>query len=187
MFTHIFCCAVLVVALTCGVINKAPAPAISLSTTHYSILVVDPDYPKPSSVQKKTYPWDAVYAPHRKHDVSFVGGTTKGKSIVWTISKQVTSDEGKVSYEKVISWSGSVYEKDVILATVAGCNHLVSAVDDFGNTATHTFISKHIRREVRSLSDADRELFLTSVATVMGTPTKKGRALYGDDFLGGEW
>jgi hypothetical protein len=64
---------------------------------------------------------------------------------------------------------------------------MITAVDDSGNSANHTFSSKHIRREIRSLSDADRELFLAALAKLMETPTEAGRELYGDDFFGGEW
>ena len=159
----------------------------SLSASGYSIVVTDRDYPQPSSVLKGSYPWGAVYAPNREHDLNFLGSSLKGKSVTWSVSKKTTSEEGDVSYETVRTWEGTASESQAILATVAGCEHMITAVDASGNSATTTFMSKHIRREVRTLSEDDRIMFLKTLATVMATPTKAGQELYGDDFLGGEW
>lgn len=157
----------------------------SLSSTEgYSIEVVDPDYPQPSSIEKGIYPWNAVYAPHRVHELKLVG--SKGKRVKWTISKLKTSDEGDVTHETVRSWDGAKQEH-AILTTEAGIQHMITAVDESGISTTLSFISKHIRREIRSLSDEDRSAFLNSLATVMSTPTHIGRGTYGEDFFGGEW
>lgn len=164
--------------------HRLPQTKASLTSTGFSISVVDPDYPQPSSIEKGMYPWDAVYAPNRIHELNLVG--TKGDSITWTISKVKMSDEGDESHETIRSWDGGSTEHSV-LTTEAGVQHMIKAVDESGKGATLSFISKHIRREVRSLSDEDRSLFLSSVATVLSTPTHIGRGTYGKDFYGGEW
>ena len=163
-------------------------PSLSEASSGFSILVTDPQYPQPSSVTSGAYAWDAVFAPHREHDLEFVGPSLKGRpTITWTLSKKTTSDAGGTSFETVRSWEGEAVEPNTVLATVAGCEHRLDAVDESGNSASTTFMSKHVRREIRSLSDADREGFLSAVASVYSTPTKAGQERYGEDFLGGEW
>jgi len=171
--------------------SVAAPSSLASASPGFSIVVKDPQYPQPSSVVKGVYPWDAVYAPNREHDLTFVSGKSlkgNGGSITWTVSMQTTGDDGALSYETVRSWKANgASSPSQVLATQAGKQHRITAVDEAGNTATATYIAKHIRREVRSLSEDDRDIFLTALATVMATPTEAGRALYGDDFFGGEW
>lgn len=150
----------------------------SLSSDEFSIAVVDPDYPKPSSVARGLYPWDAVYAPHREHDLSFVGASSSAK-VTWTVSQQAKGDATDTdgtspsSFETLSTWTSTGPKAPaVVLAKEAGRNYKLTASDELGNTATHAFITKHVRREIRALSDTDRDEFLVATAAVMATPTK---------------
>ena len=41
---------------------------------------------------------------------------------------------------------------------------------------------KYVRREIRQLSDADREAFFTAMETLYRLPTAEGTEEYGDEY-----
>ncbi|CAM9292136.1 unnamed protein product, partial [Choristocarpus tenellus] len=41
---------------------------------------------------------------------------------------------------------------------------------------------KYVRREIRSLTDVDREMFFNAVSVLQRVPTSVGRLVYGDSY-----
>lgn len=44
------------------------------------------------------------------------------------------------------------------------------------------FPLKYVRREIRQLTDSDREAFFDAMETLYRLPTAEGHAMYGDDY-----
>mmetsp|Transcript_77453 Transcript_77453/g.155188 ORF Transcript_77453/g.155188 Transcript_77453/m.155188 type:complete len:566 (-) Transcript_77453:531-2228(-) len=166
-----------------GVIPTLPISLSSMESTsnrQFTILVEGLVYPQPLAVLQGIYPWEAVFEPHREHKLTLVGG--EGRRIKWTVARQTKTDG---AYETVREWQGKSSEGSLV-ATSKG-NHIVTAVDDEGNSATATYVAKHVRREIRTLAEQDRVEFLEAIAIVMSTTTEDGKKIYGESFLGGEW
>jgi hypothetical protein len=83
---------------------------------------------------------------------------------------------------KLESTSSIAYSK---FGAISGKRMLVIAEClDTGETASVVVHGKYVRRELRSLTKKDRELYLEAMHKVYTTDTKTGRELYGDKYLG---
>ena len=146
-----------------------------------AISVTDSNYATPQSVLEGLLPWANVFEPHHEYKLAF-GGAAIGEAVTWTVSTK--QNDG--AFAEVRSWKGLATET-AVLATKAGLAHKLSATTASGRTASVEFMAKHVRRELRSLTDSDREEFLAAVAVVYTTPTIVGQKKYGEAFHGVEW
>ena len=98
----------------------------------------------------------------------------------------MTEQQRGGAFSDVNSWVGTA-SGTAVLATNAGRVHKLTATAASGRTASVVFMAKYVRRELRSLTEADREAYFEAVAVVLSTPTKAGQEKYGMSFYGGAW
>jgi hypothetical protein len=176
---------------------------------------VDSGYGQPPSIKASFYSGIvATVEPHRTATFSLLSPT--GSSFEWTIAPEVGADaDSKFTFDSVAfakqpntdkvapaesalepkfdvenAWSldssGTVATHD--FKGVAGRRFLVTAVcTSTGEKASKVVHGKYIRREIRALSDDDRELYLDAIRVLYSTDTKTGTSLYGEQFKGYDW
>ncbi|CAM9966090.1 unnamed protein product, partial [Ectocarpus fasciculatus] len=118
--------------------------------------------------------WDNIAEPYRR--TTFTASSTVGNPDV-----------------DVFQWSfedGTVLEGRVVKRTLKSLGqHEVSlmqidvATGEVHRMRSHVMV-KYVRREIRQLSDEDREAFFDAMETLYRLPTAEGRALYGDEYKG---
>ncbi|CAN0120597.1 unnamed protein product [Pylaiella littoralis] len=98
--------------------------------------------------------------------------------------------------EDVFKWSfedGTVLEgREVERSFTAVGQHAVSLSQIIVSTGniiqiTATVMVKYVRREIRQLTDRDREAFFDTMETIYRLPTAEGNARYGDEYKGIEF
>lgn len=120
------------------------------------------------------YPWTHMAEPYRTTYLE-VSSPVDGATYKWLVDDHV-QDIGS-SIELVFTSTGS---HDVVVYEMVDGESV--------RMKTFSIMVKYVRREIRSLTDRDREAFFTAVMTLQRVPTLVGQDLYGDyyhskDFL----
>lgn len=115
------------------------------------------------------YPWSHMAEPYRTTTLE-VSNPVDGATYKWVVDDHV-QDEGS-SVDLVFTDTGL---HDVTLyETVNGQSVRMK---------TFTIMVKYVRREIRSLTDRDREAFFTAIGTLQRVPTLAGQEVYGDHYF----
>ena len=129
----------------------------------------------PVQTGKYGYPWAYLAEPYRPHTLAV--DVAMGSSFL----------ETDMWYKWVVEEHTQGYGESVQAMWTSIGYKTVSLVAKDLNANTTTIIStkvmvKYTRREVRSLTDLDRELFFSAVMTMQRVPTEIGQRLYGSNF-----
>jgi len=110
------------------------------------------------------------------------------------VMKETTySVQPSIDYEDAVYlWTidGSVYSGQQVqhtFTTIGPKDIVVKMIYNADNSevsATFTVMAKYVRREIRSLTNEDREAFLSAMQVLFYTPTKEGKKIYGEKFRG---
>ncbi|CAM9189470.1 unnamed protein product [Choristocarpus tenellus] len=151
-------------------------------------IVISNQYPSPDLT---LYPWEIIVEPYRKTLLSAVGGTAES-TFVWTVKLM---DEGSAFYEKatINDHPGSFVsdlqgrEVEVMFTDVAEL-YIVTLTEygkegDILRNVEAEVMCKYVRRELRELTQKDRERFFDALEVYHRVDLDKGRALYGDFFV----
>jgi len=142
-------------------------------------LIITNDYEPIASLV--LYPWDHIAEPYVTSTLtaSIYNYDTTDGTFSWTITYQHKGDgvditaleaEGE-SVEAVFTHAGQAY-------TVT-----IEYVDDQISVSTQiSVMCKYVRRELRALSDSDRESFFNALEIVYTVDLDEGRSIYGDTY-----
>jgi len=125
------------------------------------------------------YPWmndvagTQLIEPYRETTLTLTGtyAESEGYSFVWVIEGLDTTLEGT---------SPTLTLTDVGKYTVNV--HAYNADGDYQATYSTLFICKYVKREIRTLTDTDRDAVLDAMAAVWQYSQEEGEALYGKKF-----
>ena len=126
-------------------------------------------YTQSSPVQTGTYlyPWDYMAEPYRPQQLQ-ADGYESGAWLKWIVDGHTQGYGSSVS----VMFTSVGYTPVVLIEKGSNATTIC---------ATKVMV-KYVRREVRSLSDLDRELFFSAVMTMQRVPTEVGQRIYGSKF-----
>lgn len=144
-----------------------------------------PDYGTLASMD--FLPWDAVIEPFRESHLML--------SSVIIDGDDVTEDVHSAKSSYSVSWTiydeeYSGYKINVNIPFVGVLNASVSIHDaslDKVFSQTFTVAVKYVRREIRTLTDNDRQTFLDTLQLLYTTDLADGKEKYGDKFVNAEF
>jgi hypothetical protein len=170
--------------------EKVGAGELDSSNNSFS-LSFDSGYGQPQSIQNGFYSGiNAIVEPYRIATLTLTGYKSASPQLRWTIAEEVMQqsdlyfdsesfaqqhDRSEIESlrEPTFDMEGaSHYETTTNVVThkfgaIAGKRiHVSVKCMETGETYTSTVHGKYIRREIRSLTDADRELYLNAIHTV---------------------
>jgi hypothetical protein len=148
-----------------------------LTTSDTLSLVVYNSYTKKyvstGSTSNEEYPWTYMVEPYRASTLE-LQNTQVGATYRWTVDGHVhgygTSTEAlftEIGYH-VVKVEEMVTETDGSITT----NKLLVKV-----------MCKYVRREIRALTNADREAWLSAIQVIQHVPTVAGRSIYGSKYM----
>jgi hypothetical protein len=158
------------------------AAASTITDVNAAVEVSSPDYGVSQAL--KHLPWDAVAEAYRDQTIR----------LLMTYKTSASDEEAVAASEDdvVVKWQilGKKYsglEATFNAAAIPGvyeCTVSVSAAADGTELYSKTFnmAVKYIRREVRSLTEADRTKFFSALKLFYATEEDAGKKLYGDKF-----
>lgn len=162
------------------------------------ITVEDPDYGE--IITLDYLPWDAVASPYRKQKLSISSFTVSDKTVdvtdydvTWTLDGTTYSGSeinfyiNKTgAFDCTVSLSSSKGRK---LSTTSTTLPIVSTSSAVSTTYSYDFVmaAKYIRREIRSLTDSDRQNYFDAMDTMYTLSEEEGQALYGSKWHNAEF
>lgn len=151
------------------------------SPTRFLDFSITNEYPELGSL--KYYPWEYIVEPHKL-------STLKADSAF-----NNDEDEGSTKYYWSISYKGETLhtaegKATAFMFTEAGTKYIIELkrqVDLPSGPTIHVrhaeAMCKYVRRELRSLTDNDREAYFHAMEVVGRTPLKEGQKSYGDRYV----
>jgi hypothetical protein len=152
-----------------------------------TITVTSPGY---SSIDSTSYlPWKTIAEPYRDQEISLSLTSTdgvkmamkdSGLSVTWSINGETyhgTTSTFRVNGVGIYECTATVYSVDSS-SYVSG----EKAADSVSYTYSFELAVKYIRREIRALTDSDRETFFDAFVTLYKTSETEGQAKYGSKF-----
>ena len=141
-------------------------------------------------------PWDVVAEPYKEQILSV-------KSFVDSNGNNILYDGADLTIatdDYVVTWeiNGETYTgKEInfqlnIAPQVLTCSVTISGSNNDGSNSGYiastefTMAVKYVRRELRSLSDDDRNLFLRTLRLLYDVSTEDGQQLYGEKYISAE-
>lgn len=131
------------------------------------------DYDSPSSLSY--LPWDFLMEPHKSNTIAVTSMLIDGEevdyedaTVTWTINDKTHSG---VSATVSLSDTG-VFD-----------SYVVVEYNSKSYIRYFTIANKYIRREIRSLTTADREAFFSALMTLYNVNTTYGQELYGSKYV----
>ena len=119
-------------------------------------------------------PWQNIAEPHRTSTFALgTGAEQSGVDVHWNIDGAARTG---ATVEHTFNSTG---QKAVTVTVLSGGNVLSSYVGEV--------MVKYVRREIRTLSDADRNKFLDALQTVYTVSTVEGKDTYGSSYRGIEY
>jgi len=170
-----------------GLVAYMASPSVAAATTEIRFFAVEADSPPALSVSNeypplhdsvKMYGWEYIVEPYR--DTTLAIRTSESSSkYSWVIYLE---EDPKVRPE--ISHNGQ--SEVVVMFTKAGrfYNVEIEETTESGEQKTYKYqvICKYVRREIRTLSDTDREKYFYALKQFHSLTMDEGKALYGDKF-----
>jgi hypothetical protein len=130
-------------------------------------------YTKDRKIQNSEYPWQYIVEPYRATTLELLNTNSKG-SYRWTIDDHIHGYG--TSVDALFSQLGYHDVKIEEMIT-----------NDDGSRTTNELVvkvmCKYVRREIRSMTDVDREVWFSAVAVMQHVPTSVGQAIYGPKYL----
>jgi hypothetical protein len=131
------------------------------------------------------YPW-RIAEPHRSTRLSAVLGSTLGDGVTF-VQYTIADDDGATLHQES---QDSTFESTYVFTELGPYTVTVLATvnkdDSTTPTTTYTYTErvfcKYVRREIRSLTDDDREAYFDAVAELAVHSDEEGKELYGDNF-----
>ena len=153
-----------------------------VSSTDYSIsiLVEDPTYGTIQTLDD--LPWDAVAEPYKKQLFSIDSFSISDKTIDLTdyiISWNIADEYYYGDQQRIILNNTGIYDASVYISSKLSTNTIYSY--DF------KLAVKYVRREIRSLSDEDRETFFDALELLYSLSETEGQQRYGSKFHTAEY
>jgi hypothetical protein len=119
------------------------------------------------------YPWTQMVEPYRVTTLELTESDSTA-TYRWTIDGHVHGFGTEVEALFTDTGYHSVKVEEMI-------------VDDNGDITTNFLVvkvmCKYVRREIRALSDLDRETWLSTIAVIQHVPTLVGQAIYGSKYM----
>lgn len=160
-----------------GIVNiskQAVTTSASLTATPLDFSITN-EYPPLGSLLY--YKWEYVVEPYRLSTLS-VEQAADGSDYFWTISihgEPVSNSEG---YSTVFIFTEPGSEYDVELKRVE--YHPTGPLIHFRHARC---MCKYVKREIRALTDEDRESYFRAMEVVARTPMNPGAKTYGEHFV----
>jgi hypothetical protein len=153
-----------------------------ISSTDYSIriLVEDPTYGTIQTLDD--LPWDAVAEPYKKQLFSIDSFSISDKTIDLTdyiVSWNIADQYYYGDQQQIMLNNTGVYDATVYISSKLSTTTIYSY--DF------KLAVKYVRREIRSLSDEDRETFFDALELLYSLSETEGQKLYGSKFHTAEY
>lgn len=153
-----------------------------VSTTDYSIsiLVEDPTYGTIQTLDD--LPWDAVAEPYKKQLFSINSFSISDKTIDLTnyiVSWNIADEYYYGDQQTIMINNTGIYDVSVYISSKLSTNTIYSY--DF------KLAVKYVRREIRSLSDKDRETFFDALELLYSLSETEGQQRYGSKFHTAEY
>ena len=156
------------------------------ATASLSVRVASPVYGEPVVVAY--LPWDTVAEPFKDQVLSLDWFTDAETGAVVPVDSSLDLSE----YTVVWTVNGGRYTGETVVfrvdipPQVLTCDVTVSRGGVEVASAEFTMAVKYVRREIRSLTEDDRNMFLQTLRLLYDVSTDDGRALYGDKYLSAE-
>jgi hypothetical protein len=155
----------------------------STSSEDLRVYISTPGYSEPLSLAM--LPWDTIAEPYKSQTATLVATSSLGDS-VWsnaddyTVSWTMCED---TDYEFSLSGLTTTFTLNMPAGVVCNCSvAVVSEAQDVQIDVNFRMAVKYLRRELRTLSDEDRNTFLTALNTMYTLNEKDGQALYGSKY-----
>lgn len=155
---------------------------VSSVTAEYTLTASNPTYGEPTKILE-FLPWSVLVEPHQDQTLTMSSLTIDGVDVTSeigsTYSVAFTIDDVRYQGSPATVFVETV---GVLNATVA-----VSKNNVLVSLTTVPIAVKYIRREIRSLTESDRNKWINAMKLLYTTSLDDGKALYGDDFYNAEW
>lgn len=152
-----------------------------VSSYSLSIQVSSPIYDTLES--SSMHPWDAIAEPFREQRIEVTNFELSGQ----TVDLSTIED----SYHIIWTINGEAYTGNAVAFQIPDVGMYTSSVQlipkdtSLGNQVyqkTFTIAGKYVRREIRSLSDDDRNKYFDALYTMYTVNEKDGQKLYGESY-----
>lgn len=172
--------------------SRGDAHLVSYTSLDTVITVNTPGYDSPVSL---TYlPWDVVAEPYKEQVLTLKSASLTTEKLVATPIDLTDTDNVHVSwtlcedteYEMNLSGATTTFTAEFGNAGGVICSCSVSIITSDATASTYTssfaMAVKYVRREIRTLSDADRTKFINALNTLYTLPENEGQLLYGSKY-----
>ena len=142
-----------------------------------------PDYPELSSLEY--LPWENVIEPYRNQTLAVSSVVIDGKDVL---------SNGKMK-DYIFHWNindyffeGEEITVNLPFVGVYDCNvSLIDQSEGATYTSNFTLAIKYVRREIKSLTDTDRDDFFSALQILYTVNMSTGTALYGEKYANAEY
>uniref|UniRef100_A0A6C0KH90 Tyrosinase copper-binding domain-containing protein n=1 Tax=viral metagenome TaxID=1070528 RepID=A0A6C0KH90_9ZZZZ len=139
-------------------------------------------------------PWDMVLEPHRTQNVaidSFLLGDKEMDVALYTVTWDFAGQAYSGSDIQVMLNNTGVYNCTITITQNPGRRLINTLSPSLSSptayTQTFTAAVKYVRREIRSLTDADRELYFDALEQIYSLDETTGQSIYGSKFHSAEY
>jgi len=160
--------------------NNGQKQTTVLSTNSLTISIEN-EYSLRGDPKITAYPWEIV-EPYRDSFLSVSGGQSDS-DYVWTITRE--EDFRSSGYMEI--YTGSTIT--VQFQTPGKYSVLVQEMvnSEVVNYLEKSYMCKYVRREIRSLTEEDRNRYFDAVETLMTVSTEEGKDKFGVDYYDKNW
>ena len=151
--------------------GSAYAEDVAAWTAGGLTLSVSNEYSAYSSTSGAAYYGWTVVEPHRSTTL-FADGGDDGSSYEWDVN-----EGGQTIYG-----NPAVFEFRQLGDTVVTVRELDATTGQSKANLTTSVMVKYVRREIRSMTDRDREAMFSAIMVMQRVPTDVGQALYGEKY-----
>lgn len=168
---------------------KTRTPSKSNPTVQINAEGISPDYD--TLVALDYLPWSIVIEPHRDQYLTLSSVLIDGEDMMSTMKEADRASPGDYSFTwSLYNQTYSGFKVKVNIPYVGVLNGTISIYDSTTDATYEdefTVAIKYIRREIRTLTDADRQEFFDALQLIYSTPFEEGKELYGDKFVNAEF
>jgi hypothetical protein len=162
--------------------SAAAAVQIAAETTTVEELTfaLSNEYTDANGPTAARYPWLAdgsilLAEPFKPHTLAVGSSGDDNLEYAWTLTAPVGSPVADVA----LSGASAVHVFDFPGTWQLSLEEKTKANQKVKRSVSATVMVKYVRREIRQLTDDDREKFFSTMEVAMNTPTDSGRELYG--------
>ena len=143
-----------------------------------SVSVIGVDYPAPKSAS--LLPWDTIAEFYKDQVASLEATYTNSLGDTINVDESTHTIEWNIFGSK---YTGINPEFKVTSKPGVSTCYVTVTKDDEQFTYEFTMAAKYIRREIRSLTDDDRNKFLDALKIMYTVPMEEGQKLYGSKYV----